>query len=87
MPLFRPEEVDWTPAAAREAGRSADQEALALVRAALFSATSALSGDRPGRALRALAWHHAWSDEHPGLSRAFAEAFPCPESLRCEAAS
>lgn len=81
--LFDREEADWTARAARGEARTPDGEARALAHAALRAASSPLSGDMPGGALLALAWHVAWSDEAPAIARAFAEAFPCPEALRC----
>jgi hypothetical protein len=82
--LFQQDDADWTPAAARAAVRTPDGEARALVHAALRAACSALSGDCPGAALRALAWHHGWSDENAGLAGSFVEAFACPEQLRSD---
>jgi len=82
--LFDREEAEWTPAVALEMERTTDAEAIAAANAALRAACSALSGDMPAAAMRALSWSVAWADEVPELSARFAREFPCPDALRCE---
>ena len=82
--LFDREEASWTPSVAAELSWNVDGEALAIAHAALRAACSALSGDAPGGAMRALAWAYAGKAEAPELAARFAKAFPCPLPLRCE---
>jgi hypothetical protein len=82
--LFDPDEADWTADEAIGQRSTPDRRARAVAHAALRASCSALAGDCPGAALRALAWGLSWSDEEPSLARAFVEAFDCPEDLRCD---